>query len=84
MDKNKNKNVLFKGVITELENGEFMSDFEVKFKNLSIRGVIPKKNVLEWGLKVGDKVFVHIEKGGKVLIFKDLKEMIKMSQTGQS
>jgi bifunctional DNA-binding transcriptional regulator/antitoxin component of YhaV-PrlF toxin-antitoxin module len=43
----------------------------VKFKNLELSAVIPKKMVTEWGLKVGDKVMVHIEEGGGVYIYKN-------------
>jgi len=36
-----------------------------------LSAVIPKKMVTEWGLKVGDKVMVHIEEGGVIYIYKN-------------
>lgn len=55
------KQALFKGVIVELDIGEFFSDITVKFRNIEIRTVVPKSMVCEWGFKIGDKVYVFIE-----------------------
>jgi len=65
------KYTLFKGVVTDLDIGEFRASIMVKFKNLELSAVIPKKMVTEWGLKVGDKVMVHIEEGGGIYIYKN-------------
>jgi len=62
---------LFKGVVTDLDVGEFRASIMVKFKNLELSAVIPKKMVTEWGLKVGDKVMVHIEERGVIYIYKN-------------
>lgn len=63
------KSALFKGIITELENGNFFSNVSVKFKNMEIRAVIPRSMVNEWGLRVNDKVYVLIE-GKDIFLFK--------------
>lgn len=57
----KKKQALFRGTITELDVGEFFADIAVKFRNLEIRMVIPRGTVDEWGLKLGDKVYVLVE-----------------------
>ena len=59
------KQIIFKGIITELDVGEFFSDIAVKFKNVEVRMVIPRSMVDEWGLKVGEKVYVVIEGQGR-------------------
>jgi molybdopterin-binding protein len=64
------KQALFKGIITELDVGEFFADVSVKFRNIEVRMVIPRTTVDEWGLKLGDKVFVLMEEKGGVYIFK--------------
>lgn len=65
------KYTLFKGIVTDLDIGEFRASIMVKFKNLELSAIIPKTMVTEWGLKVGDKVMVHIEEDGGVYIYKN-------------
>lgn len=55
------KQALFRGVLTELDVGEFFADTSVKFRNIEIRMVIPRSMVDEFDLKVGDKVYIFIE-----------------------
>lgn len=64
------KQALFKGIIIELDVGEFFADVAVKFRNIEVRMVIPRTTVDEWGLKLGDKVFVLMEEKGGVYLFK--------------
>ncbi len=61
------KQVMFKGTIVELDVGEFFADVAVKFRNVEVRMIIPRTTVDEWGLKMGDKVYVLIEKGNAYL-----------------
>lgn len=63
------KQAIFRGIITELDVGEFFSDIAVKFKNIEVRMVIPRSMVDDWGLKTGDKVYVLIE-GQEAYLFK--------------
>ncbi len=61
---------LFKGIITDLDVGKLRASALIKFKNIEMSTIIPKKMVTEWELRIGDKVMVYIEEGGAVYIYK--------------
>ncbi|ADC89052.1 hypothetical protein Thal_0417 [Thermocrinis albus DSM 14484] len=63
------KQVLFRGKVIELDRGYFFADLTVQFKNLEIRMVVPVSMIDEWGIKVGDKVYVFID-GKDTYVFK--------------
>ncbi|WPM31470.1 AbrB/MazE/SpoVT family DNA-binding domain-containing protein [Hydrogenobacter sp. T-2] len=63
------RQALFRGIVTELDKGEFFSDVAVKFKNIEVRMVVPRSTIDEYGIKVGDKVYVMIE-NQNVFLFK--------------
>lgn len=63
------KQIMFRGIVAELDVGEFFADVVVKFRNIEVRMVVPRSTVDEWGLNLGDKVYVLIEKGN-AYIFK--------------
>ncbi|MFN3813653.1 MAG: TOBE domain-containing protein [Aquificaceae bacterium] len=63
------KQAVFRGIVTELDAGEFFSDIAVKFKNIEVRMVLPRSRVDDLGLRVGEKVYMIIE-GQEVYLFR--------------